>query len=120
MKKIIMLVSIALMSGCMYALAEDTGTMGNNTTPPANTMNQAGNTMDNAANTAANSANDTMSTTTDTTKSVTTTAKNMKSCVDDNGVTLKKGDAGFRACVKQHKQQSGVMGNDTDMNNNGG
>lgn len=123
MKKILVLVSIALMSGCMYALAADdsantgttgttTGNMMNDAQKPAdNAMNQAGTAADNAAN----SANDQMNTTTDTMKKeTTTTAKNAKTCVDDNGNTLKKGEAGFRTCMKKQlsKQQGGTMGNE--------
>jgi hypothetical protein len=113
MKKIIAFLSVALMAGCMVALAEDSGinNQANDAQKSADTsMNQAGTAADNTANSAEQ-------TTTDTVKSTTTTAKNAaKTCVDENGNTLKKGEAGFKSCIKKEmsKQQGGMVGKDAD------
>lgn len=132
MKKLIGTVSIAMMLGCALALANTddasnttSNSHGTSTTDTMNTDQQAGTSGDvNNANpnvttdqtTPENKMDSSSSTTTTTTKSA-KSAMN-KSCVDDSGKTLQKGQTGYRACIKAHKkdQMGGIANEGTDVN----
>ena len=93
MKRFIAILSVALMAGCALALAEDSDA------PNADAMNPG------------------QSTSQETT-TVKKSAKTAKTCTDDNGNVLKRGETGFKACWNaQHpKQESGTAA--TEQKNN--
>ena len=102
MRKLIAILSVLLMTGCAFALAADNSV--SDSAGTTNSMNQPGSAADNS-----------MSETTKTTTEAVKTAKNAKSCVDESGITLKKGEKGFNDCLKyqKSKQESGTMGSGT-------
>jgi Flp pilus assembly protein TadD len=132
MKKLIGTVSVAMMLGCALALAntDDTSNTtsdshGTSTADTSGTMSneqQAGTADMNSAdtNTTANdqAAPNKMEDSATTTTTKTTKSAMNKSCVNNNGKTLYKGQTGYHACIKSHKkdQMGGIADDDTDMN----
>jgi hypothetical protein len=131
MKKIIATLSVVLMSACAIALANDSDSRMNNSASDTSTSDTTGNAagiagsdMNNTnANTTLNNDAATMNHGTDVNSDSTTTtmtkktAKISKSCTDESGNVFKKGESGFKSCMKAQHEQSGIA---ADQSSNSG
>jgi len=117
MKKTIATISLAMVMGCGLALVHADDNMSNNTsdthtatTGDTGSVQQPG-TVAGQNDTTNTTGSDTM-TAPDTSKSMdttskTTTAQKSKSCTDDSGKILYKGQTGYKKCMKNMKEQMG-------------
>jgi hypothetical protein len=117
MKKTIATISLAMVMGCGLALVHADDNMSNTTsdthtttTGDTGSVQQPGTVA--GSNDTTTGSNDTMtapdtSKSMDTTTKSTTTASKSKSCTDDSGKVLYKGQTGYKKCMKNMKEQMG-------------
>jgi hypothetical protein len=114
MKKTIATISLAMVMGCGLALAHADDSMSNTTSNKTTTGDTgsvqqpgtvAGSNDTTTDHMAGPDTNSNSGMTSSETKS--TTAMKSKSCTDDTGKVLHKGQTGFKACMKNMKEQMG-------------